>query len=148
MGAINYGRSDFVNLGIRPELWDGTPQDETDSEVQFLFEEVKSLIENEYFWEIKIEVVPGYYEGFWLNIEDPKFNYFEDWREKRDYLKELTRLRGFLLKCVQYGLVVYSPGWCMGYETKEASYDIVNKAIREAKQKARNTPTYRNYKGV
>jgi len=51
------------------------------------------------------------------------------------------------LECVENGLVKCSPGWCTTYYTPEETKKEIAIAIKEMREEARNTPTYKNYNG-
>jgi hypothetical protein len=76
-----------------------------------------------------------------------KFDYlYLDCYEKPLILKELTQLKLFLLECCNYGLLEYSPGWCMGYSNRETTIKAIKSAIKEMKEKIRKYPTWKNFK--
>lgn len=65
----------------------------------------------------KISIVFGYYEGFYLSIEENDSNYYfidkadaDDTKPQIE--KEIEKLAGALKTLVRNGLAVVRPGWC------------------------------------
>ena len=147
MGAINYGSSDIVNIGLNIDscFYDNADAEDRENELEFMRDYIQETLDEFYFDFVKIEISSGYYEGFYINIEDPGFNYFDNYIEKQEYIKELSQVHRMLKECINKGLVEYSPGWCTGYSTEKESYIDLAAAIKTAKQAARTTPTYKNY---
>ena len=143
MGTINYGSNSYFNIGmnLKPDY------DEFDylCEYEYQWEETQNTIDKYNFNFFKIEIEPGYYEGFYISI-DFDFLYFDDWTEKRETLKEITQLKHLLNDLCYNGLVKYSAGWCMGYCSEEETKQAIKQAIKEIKQKILNIPTWRKYK--
>lgn len=94
----------------------------------------------------KISLESGYYEGFYLNIENDIPWVFDDSKEKREYQKDITVLKEFLLKLInEYGLVVVYPGWCTGYADKNESVKEISEFIRNLRQEVKSVDTWRVY---
>ena len=130
MGAINYGSNNILNIGYNlkdydyEEDWDFCEDD---------YNQVKWELERHNFNYFNIELKGGYYEGFYLDLEF-KFLWLDNYNEKLEALKEATKLRKLLEKCIyDYNMVVYYPGWCTGYEDKKTSLKMVKNAIKEQK---------------
>ena len=136
MGTINYGSNDWITIGLNPDEFvnDG-----------LIYEEVCEIYKKYDFDYLNVSIQPGYYEGFYIDIED-NFLYYDDWNEKRVVLKEATQLKKFLLECVENGLVKVNPGWCTGYYDYEDSITEVHKAMKQLKMDITNKPTYKTYK--
>ena len=169
MGTINYKTSDYITLGIEPlsaydlerdpgfmeeitaevEEYGGTIEDAIYDYIRDTAEEDQANIEYElnkhrfYFYHIKIE--PGYYEGFSLDIESNFPIAFNDWQEKREAQKEITEIKQFLLACVDLGLCEVWPGWCTKYQDRPTTIKAINKAVKEMREEARQTPTWSQY---
>lgn len=142
MGAINYKTSDFVTLGYNTnninyndEFYDELINDE--------YDEIKYLLEEEYFYYFHITLEPGYYEGFTIDIEH-NFDYcYDNYYEKLQALKEITRIKNFLLYIVNnFTINAVYPGWCTGYADYKKTIEEINAAILEMKTSVKNTPTY------
>lgn len=152
MGAINYMTSDYVTLG-----YDLSYDYENDFETYEDAQEYKELdIEDmrftigdilaKYdFWYYHITILPGYYEGFSINIECNFGITWDDCYQKKAAQKEITQIKKFLLECIENGLCVVYPGWCTRYLNKSDSTKEINKAIKELRQEAKNTPTWAQY---
>lgn len=142
MGAVNYGTSDYISMGLDVNT-------EFDYEKPCFHEDyftyLSEMLDNRRFWYFHIAVKSGYYEGFWLDIENNFPVYFDNWEEKRDAQKEITEIKRFLLECAADGLVQYAPGWCMGYSTEQETRAAINAAIKKMRQEVKETPTCRQY---
>lgn len=145
MGTINYKTSDFITIGYNCEYIDYDDIFYNDI-IQDYYVQVNYLLKKEYFYYFHITLEPGYYEGFSINIE---FNFsmcFDNYSDKKEAQKEITRIRAFLANCINdcECCVVY-PGWCTTYENYENSWIKLNNAIKEMRQTVKNTPTYQQY---
>ena len=172
MGTINYNTSDYITLGVKPydadsfkrdsdfmafirDEWSidtnneaavseaiyGTITDYYDADA----ENVETALNKYSFYYYHIEIKPGYYEGFSLDIE-PNFPLaFESWEEKREAQKEITEIKAFLKECAGLGLVACYPGWCMHYEDYKGTLKEIDKAIKGMREDTNATPTWRQY---
>jgi hypothetical protein len=143
MGTINYGSNDFINIGINPDnYW--IDNDFLDFEIESDYYEIKHIFNKYNFDYFTVTLESGYYEGFYIDI---KFDYlYLDSYEKPLILKELTQLKLFLLECCDYGMVKYSPGWCMGYSDRESTIKAIKSTIRETKENIKKYPTWKNFR--
>lgn len=134
MGAINYRAGKYITIGYDAqkikdimaeeyglededeveEVYNNTEREDYDSSMQML--ENSGVLENDFF-EVKLEY--GYYEGFYLDISDLQYCYFDDLEEKEDALKQAEKIRELLVKMVENGLCQCFPGWCTGWEENE-----------------------------
>lgn len=152
MGAINYHTSDYITIGVNiNDLYDDI-ENEFDDEytreyyivdyINDLYDDIKSLLNGEKFYYFNIALQPGYYEGFCIDIEY-NFGYCLDaWTDRREALKEITRIYRFLLKCINGGLCAVSPGWCTAYYDYNESIQRLKQAIKEMRATVKNTPTW------
>lgn len=139
MGAINYGTSDYISIGLNVSGdFDEWEQEERRNEID-------AILENYGFWYFHVTLKSGYYEGFYIDIENNFPCFFDNWEEKRDAQKEVTQIRRFLMDCTAAGLVQYSPGWCTGYSTEKETRAAINATIKEMRREVQETPTYRQY---
>lgn len=159
MGAINYKTSDYITIALYPlsvcDFSDVEIEEIEESQgiEQYIqdcqecdYENIEAIF-NKYadkFNEYKISLEYGYYEGFYISIED-EYIYYDDCIEKRATQKEITTIKSFLIECVNNGLVACFPGWCTKYLSREDSLKEINKAIKEMRQAAKAKPTYKNY---
>ena len=148
MGTINYGTSDYITIGYNLN-WDDSDfetWEEMEEEKQLAIEDMYTNIRailNEYdFIFYHVVIKPGYYEGFYIDIEN-NFPYCYDSREdKRAAQKEVTELKAFLIECVNTGLVQVWPGWCTSYNTRIKSIDAIKTAIKEMRTEIKSIPTW------
>lgn len=134
MGAINYGNSNYINMGLNLNL--DIYQDF--DIVQMLAEDVENIIYNENLQYFTVDIIPGYYEGFYLDIEY-KDEVFYDYTEKKEAQKEITKIKQMLYLLSNMDIVRYMPGWCTGYATpQETKKDIAN-AIKKMRQDVKDT---------
>ena len=139
MGAINYGTSDYISIGLNVSGdFDEWAQEQARDDIAAIMGEYS-------FYYFHIVLKSGYYEGFYIDIENNFPVYFDDCTEKRDAQKEITEIKRFLLDCTAAGLVQYFPGWCTGYSTAKETRAALNAAIKEMRQEVQTTPTYRQY---
>ena len=143
MGAINYYTSDYITIGYNLKYLDYNDEFYHDI-ISDYYNQVKYRLEQEYFNYFSIKLRPGYYEGFSLDIEH-NFNWcYDNAEEKRLAQKEVTRIKQFLLECIQdFECCAVFPGWCTGYADYNESLEYLNAAIREMREAVKNTPTWR-----
>jgi hypothetical protein len=153
MGAINYFTSDYITLGYL----DYSQQDFDDEytpDDYYIYEEddytqIKYLLEKQCFYYFHITLKPGYYDGFTIDIEN-NFSYcFDDYNEKLQALKEVTRIKNFLLYIVDnFNVNVVYPGWCTSYGDYKTTISEINAAIKEMKSEIKSIPTYYKLKAA
>lgn len=142
MGTINYFTSDYITLGYNTGNIDYEDEFYSD-DVNFEYEGINALLKDAAFYYFHITLKPGYYDGFTINIEN-NFDYcFNDYSEKLEALKELTRIKNFLIYIVDnFNINVVYPGWCTSYGNYKKTIDEINAAIKEMKCSVKQTPTY------
>ncbi len=144
MGAINYGSCDVVNIGLN--VSDLNEYDDFDNNyIECVRYDIQSILDNYMFDEFDVSIEPGYYEGFYINISFNDVYYYDTYLNRLDVIKECTQLKRMLFECIKYGLVVYSPGWCTGYDNEKESKIEVNKAIKKLKAYIKAIPTERQF---
>ena len=139
MGAVNYGTSDYINIGLNVDAG----LDEW--EVEQIRDEVEKILNKYGFYYFHVAIKPGYYEGFYIDIENNFPVCFDWYEEKQDAKKELTQLKKALFECVGVGLVQYNHGWCTGYSTPAETVENIKAAIKSAKDEVKNIPTYKQW---
>lgn len=142
MGTINYKTSDYITLGYYTNNIDYEEEFYSD-DIQFEFDEINAILEKESFYYFHITLKPGYYEGFSIDIE---YNYsycLDNYFEKLDAQKEITRIKKFLLYVVNnYNVCAVYPGWCTGYADYKKTISEISEAIKEMRTTVHDTPTY------
>jgi hypothetical protein len=142
MGTINYKTSDYITLGYNTGDIDYEDEFYSD-DIQFEFDGIKALLEDASFYYFHITLEPGYYEGFSINIEY-NFSYcLDNYFEKLEALKEITRIKNFLIYIVNnFNINVVYPGWCTSYGDYKKTISEINAAIKEMRCSVKQTPTY------
>ncbi len=142
MGTINYKTSDYITLGYYTNNIDYEEEFFSD-DIQFEFDEINALLNKEYFNYYYITLEPGYYEGFSFYIEN-NFSYcFDSYGEKLEALKEITRIKKFLIHIVEnFNVCAVAPGWCTSYFDYKETISRINAAAAEMRGDVKNTPTY------
>lgn len=142
MGTINYKTSDYITIGYNLNNIDYDDEFYNDIITDY-YDQIKYRLEKERFYYFHVKLDPGYYEGFALNIE---FNFkycFDDCNDKRAAQREITRLKAFLLECINdYECCSIWPGWCTTYHDYKTSVKHINAAISEMRAEVRTTPTW------
>ena len=142
MGAINYKTSNYITIGY--DLSDNDYEDEFYNDyIIDEYDNVKYLLNNYDFYYFNIEIEPGYYEGFSINIKYDYYTCFDSYIDKKEALKEITKIKRFLLYCINdYNCCAVAPGWCTTYYSYKDTLKKLNAAIKEMRDKIKNTPTY------
>jgi hypothetical protein len=144
MGTINYATSDYITIGFNCD-YDYIDEWEKETDLAVTYEIINELLEKYNFYYYHVTLEPGYYEGFYIDIER-NFIFYDDYVEKQEAQKEVTQLKNFLLECINEGMVQVYPGWCTGYEDHKTSIKNVKEAIKNIRLDIKITPTYRQYK--
>ena len=145
MGTINYKTSDFITIGYNCNYIDYDDNFAYDI-VEDYYNQVKWTLDKENFYYYHVTLEPGYYEGFSINIENNFGICYDDYIDKKEAQKEITRIRKFLTTCINdFECCVVYPGWCTTYLDYENSWLKLNEAIHEMRQTAKDTPTFYTY---
>lgn len=93
MGTINYGRSDYITLGYNCNNIDYEEYEYSGEIIAELYETIEYILKDYRFYYFHVAIKPGYYEGFYIDIEH-NFSYcYDDYREKIDAQKEITLIK-------------------------------------------------------
>lgn len=165
MGAINYDTSDYITIGLEPyderdfrndadfmaELeaevkeYGGTVEEALTTYLQDCYEDdltnIQALHDKFDFCFFHVAIKPGYYEGFYIDIENNYGLAYDCWQDKREAQKEITQIKEFLISCVNMGLCQCFPGWCTVYPDRAESLQGIDAAVREMRDEVRRTPT-------
>lgn len=165
MGTINYGTSDYITIGLKPcdgyDLMNDADFvsfcDECGYDVEEYsyiaaddynnddYENIKAVLNKYDFYYFHISVEQGYYEGFYVDIQNNFPVAFDDAAEKREAQKEVTRIGRFLHECVDNGLCEVWPGWCPSYKDRETTLKSIQTAILDMRAEVKSTPTWKQY---
>ena len=144
MGAINYFTSDYITIGVNTDIYYDEEIENDDND--FLYDEIKEILNRYNFCFFHVVLKSGYYEGFTVDIENNFSIAYNDYIDKKEALKEATQIKKFLLECIECGLCVCYPSWCTTYLNYEKSKKEIKEAIKEIKEEIKNTPTWLKYK--
>lgn len=150
MGTINYKTSDYVTIGYNLNNIDYAMDDFSfDSIINDDFDSIARNLRQQFFIFFNVKLEPGYYEGFSIDIEC-NFNWcLNRYQDKKDALKEITRIKNFLLDCIKnYNLCAVSPGWCTTYYNEKESIQKLNDGIKEMREHVKRIPTYYQLKAA
>lgn len=153
MGAVNYFTSDYITMGYNlnadyNESDFDSPEELEECrrwDMEESHEEITAILEKYSFYYFHVVIKPGYYEGFTVDIENNFSVCFDGWEDRQEAQKEITRLKSFLLECCAAGLVAVFPGWCTGYKSTAETKRLIMEAVKEMRQEAKTTPTYKQY---
>ena len=141
MGAINYGTSTYLcSLGYNLNN-DVADCEEAQDEQRWTADDVQDYLDDLSLCYYDIEIKPGYYEGFYLDISDIDDNYYADYDCKNERVKELHKIGRALIDLAnKFGLVLYAPGWCTGYANTGDTIRYIKQAVKDEITAIYNTP--------
>lgn len=149
MGAINYGRSDYITIGLQPydeESYrnenDNIDYDAMNDDYSSDYSNIESLLNRFDFTVFHVVIKPGYYGGFYIDIGNNCELYFDSWQDKRTAQKEITQLKEFLIGCVNMGMCKVSPGWVTSYYSQEDSIAAIKAAMKDLREQVKHIPTW------
>lgn len=168
MGTINYGTSDYVTLGanimysdyaedeqlmevLRQEVeeYGGTIDEQLqyyiDDDCENLYLEAKEIVDDYDFEFFKVELEFGYYEGFYLKLEQYLPILFDDYEERTRANKEVSKLKEMLLRLVDIGMRSCYPGWCTGWADREGSIKDIKGGVKKMRADIKEIMTYSRF---
>ena len=142
MGTINYKTSDFITIGYNCDYIDYDDEFYSDL-IQEYFDQAATARARYDFYYFHVSIEPGYYEGFYIDIQH-NFTYcYDNYAEKRAALREITQIRKFLYECVSdFECCAVSPGWCTSYYDYTSTLKKIDEASQEMREAVKNTPTW------
>lgn len=139
MGTINYKRNDIITLGLNTDNYDSDLDEwEKNEIVSDEYNEAKRIIDDYGFDWFNVELIYGYYEGFYLDIErlylvsGIKNLENEELDEIKEDIKKLYELLDRLVE--DTGMYVCYPHWCTGWEGYKGSKEKIKEAINKLKE--------------
>lgn len=117
MGTVNYSRSDYITMGVKPY----DPESFADENGNIDYEEIEScyesdqenaefIIEKYCFYYFHISTKPGYYEGFSVDIEFNFPAFFDNWQERAEAQKEVTSVKKMPGRACRCWPGIFPPG--------------------------------------
>ena len=160
LASIDYNHSDFENdADFLEEYKDEIEENGMFGTISRVIDEyleddaanIRYILNKYNFRYFSIEIEPGYYEGFSLQIEFV-IDKIHDSEDKRLAQKEITQLKQCLIECAGSGVTACWPGWCMKYFDYPETLRMIDDAAKEMRQAVKETQTdytyWRNYKAV
>jgi hypothetical protein len=148
VGAINFGRlTNKNNLALVNE-----PESQEEQEEQYFFnyelEEVEEELKNHEFYYFNLAIEFGYYEGFYLKLkEDNTKLIYENTQEKKEVLKELTKIKNILIQFVNDGLLWgCHPSWLYNRLDTSQTLKEIKELIKQLKEEVKSSYTERTAK--
>lgn len=169
MGTINYGTSKYITMGAplqcmydfeNDEGFMAEAREECEQSGMSLNDYILEVIQDNYeadednaryildkysFWYYHVKIEYGYYEGFWIDIENNFGIAYDCWEDKREAQKEITQIRKMSLELNDIGLRSIYPGWVWHEADYYKTIQDIDKAIREMREEVKRTPTWRQY---
>lgn len=151
MGAVNYGTSEYITIGYNCNTeytFDNFWTDENEQrnfEISFLLDEVEVELAKHSFYYFHVLIKSGYYEGFYIDIENNFPVALDSWKDRQEAQKEITEIKRFLTACADLGLVECFPGWCTGYSSYNNTIKAIKAATKEMRLEVKSTPTIAQY---
>ena len=141
MGAINYGTSTYLcSLGYNLNN-DVENHEEAQDDQFWTAEEVQDYIDELSLCYYNIDIKPGYYEGFYIDISDINGDYYSDYDCKQERVEELHKIgRALIYLTNHFNLVNYEPGWCTGYSNTDSTIRYIKNAVKREITEIYNTP--------
>ena len=151
MGAVNYGTSEYITIGyncnteyVFDDFWTDA-NEQRNFEIAFLRDEVAAELSKYSFYYFHVAIKSGYYEGFYIDIENNFSVALGSWEDRQEMQKEITEIKRFLTACADLGLVECFPGWCTGYSAYDDTIKAIRAATKEMRLDAKSTPTIAQY---
>lgn len=152
MGAFNYGTSNYITIGLRPYGEENYRDENDDIDYDAMNDDyssdhsnIESLLNRFDFTVFHVIIKPGYYEGFYIDIENNYGLCFDSWQDKRLAQKEITQLKEFLIACVDMGMCKVSPGWVPAYYSREDSITAIKATMKDLRERVKHIPTWACY---
>ena len=164
MGTINFGTSDYITMGTRTQNYsdfendsdflseyakdidrfglDSVIYDEISENYECDRINIETLLKHYNFCFYHVAIKPGYYEGYYLDIENNFGIAYDCWEDKRAAQKEITQLQQFLIDCAGSGFTVVYPGWCTTELNYNDSVKAIKAAIKEIREESKAIPTW------
>lgn len=148
MGTINYKTSDYITLSIKPYdfedikagMIENYPEliEENTIKDGYIYSEIgelydcdkenaQSIIDKFHLWYFRVAIEPGYYEGLSIDINNNFPVFFDNYEEKKEAQKEVTRLKQLLIDLAGVGYVQTFPGWVTGYNDYKNTINGIKK---------------------
>lgn len=168
MGAINFKTGEYITLAIKPydaaevladpdfmeylrEIGETEHAEEIAADEIWRYyeadaENIESIFKKYSFEFFNIEILAGYYESIQLYITNNLPVYFYDAAEKREALKEVTKVKEFLTEAAGVGFTACAPSWCTAYYNRVETLQKIKEAAAAMREEIRTAETWRTHK--
>lgn len=168
MGAINFKTGAYITLAVKPyeaseiaqdadflqfvnEYYPGEdPELLAAEEITGYYEadaeNIESILKKYSFDFFSVKVIPGYYESLQIDITSNLPIYFNDYNEKREALKEVTKLKELMTEAAGVGFTACGPSWITSYYSYAETLPKIKKAAAAMREEIRTAETWRTHK--
>lgn len=170
MGSINYHTSEYITLAVRPLEIDEVLQDPYFREwaenvgmsftgsntmgalaidwiyndYQNIHNTAKNIIDDYGFEWYELHLLPGYEEGYSIDIECCLPGHFDTYKDKKEAQKEVTQVKECLIRLVkEAGFCECFPSWSTDYSDVKDTIKGINAAIKLMRKEITITETER-----
>lgn len=172
MSTINYHTSEYITLAVKPlELdtilqdpyfkeWaesiemsftgsntiEALAMDQIYNDYQDIYSAAKSIIDEYNFEWYKLHILPGYHDGYSIDIENCLPCHFDTYQDKQEAQKEVTQLKKCLIRLVKEACFSECfPSWFVDYKDENESIQGINEAIKLMRKEIKITDTERQW---
>lgn len=149
MGTVNYGTSNYITIGLEPYDYENYRDENNEIDYEAMnidygddLANIEALLNHFDFAIFHVVIKHGYYEGFYIDIENNYDVCFDCWQDKRIAQKEITQLKEFLIACVNMGMCKVSPGWVTSYYSRKDSIEAIKAAMKDLREQVKQIPTW------
>lgn len=170
MGSINYHTSEYITLAVKPleieevlqdpyfvewadsivRSWTGSATlealavDRIYNDYQDIYNTAKNIINDYDFEWYELHILPGYEEGYSIDVECCLPGHFDTYKDKKEAQKEVTQVKECLIRLVKEACFCECfPSWSTGYSDVKDTIKGINKAIKLMRKEIELTETER-----
>lgn len=170
MGSINYHTSEYITLAVKPleieevlqdpyffewadsivRSWTGSATlealavDRIYNDYQDIYNTAKNIIGDYDFERYELHTLPGYEEGYSIDVECCLPGHFDTYQHKKEAQKEVTQVKECLIRLVkECGFRECFPSWSTSYSDEKDTIKGINEAIKLMRKEIAITETER-----
>lgn len=172
MGSINYHTSEYITLAIKPLEIDEVLQDpyfvewaesiemsftgsntvealamdRIYNDYQDIYNTAKNIIDEYNFEWYELHILPGYEEGYSIDVECCLPSHFDTCKDKKEAQKEVTQVKECLIRLVKEACFCECfPSWSTDYSEEKDTIKGINAAIKLMRKEISITETERQW---